>query len=203
MGWSSDDTRTGAGRPHNPLINFLMDLHDVARAHASRLVARRPELGDDRQAWLDARAEAIADELAQLSERYGGDVSYCRYVRAKQALLDTLADRYSLRKPSRETTANRRRNRRAASQTFDRRYGPIIRLEDIPLSWRCIDTGRLEPGVALVKPIPCWGSQCCRVEVVSTETHPGQAPVYIDLRFYDGSRRVSAFWNRLHLLWPE
>ncbi len=203
MEWSFSEAPTGARRPRNPLVNFLMDLHEVARVHASRLVARRPELGDDRQAWLDARAAAIADEMAYLSERYDRDISYYRYVRAKQALLDTVADKYQLRRPSRETTAKRRRDGRTASQAFDRRYGPIIRLEDIPLTWRCIHTDRLKPGVALVKPIPCWSRQCCRVEVVSTETRPGEVPVYIDLRFYDGSRRVSAFWNRLHLLWPE
>ncbi len=185
------------------LVSFLMELQDVARNHAYRLVRMHPELGDNRQAWLDARATALANELAYLAERYGEDVSYCRYVRAKQALLSPLAKRHVLRAPSQETTTNCRSRRRASRQAFDQRYGAIIRFEDIPLSCCCIGTDKLRPGVALVKPIPCWNGQCCRVEVVSTETRPGDAAVYIGMRYYDGSRRVSPFWNRLHLLWPE
>jgi hypothetical protein len=203
----SDGAGAAAVWSRNDLAAFLMELHDVVRAHARRLVVGHPELGHSRQAWLDARAEALADELAYLDERYGEDISYSRHLRAQQALLASLAERYGLRRPTQETSRTRRKATRwwsrPAQREINPRYGAIINLEDIPLSCPTIHADELKPGVALVKPVPCWNGQCCRVEVVSIEMRPSEDAVRIDLRYHDGSRRVAPFFNKLHLIWPE
>lgn len=89
--------RDGAGRPRNEFIAFVMALHQVGRSHAHRLAHKHAERGEDRQAWLDARAQALADELAYQLESFGEKAA--ARVRAELARLATLAEREGLRAP--------------------------------------------------------------------------------------------------------